>query len=98
MVNYSLNPSEKVMQDKVDDLSEKVWNFLYAWWKKEKNLSIQEAFEIQIASLSTCFSQSLVNLSEYLELNKDEYSKAVNKLLHMTREDMLREEIISKFI
>ncbi len=31
MVNYSLNPSEKVMQDKVDDLSEKVWNFLYAW-------------------------------------------------------------------
>ena len=84
-------------QDRVNELSAKIWDFVYAWWRKQKDLTIQESFEVQIASLSTCFTQALINLSEYLDFKKDDYAKAVDKLLTMTREDMLKEEIISRF-
>jgi hypothetical protein len=94
---YNLDPGQKKQQEKVNELSGRIWGFLHSWWKKEKDLTIQEALEVQIASLSTCFAQSLVNLIEYLELDKMEYLAAVDKLLEMTREDMLKEEILSKF-
>ena len=84
-------------QDRVNELSTKIWDFVYAWWRKQKDLTIQESFEVQIASLSTCFTQALINLSEYLDFNKDDYLKAADKLLAMTREDMLKEEITSRF-
>jgi len=84
-------------QEKVDELSRKIWDFVCSWWRKEKDLTIQEAFEVQIAALSTCFTQALVNLSEYSDFTREDYIRAVNKLLKMTREDMLKEEITSTF-
>ncbi|MCF7907568.1 MAG: hypothetical protein K9L86_01655 [Candidatus Omnitrophica bacterium] len=84
-------------QEKVDELSSKIWDFVYSWWRKEKDITIQEAFEIQIAALSTCFTQALINLSEYSDFTRQDYIQAVDKLLKMTKEDMLKEDITSTF-
>lgn len=84
-------------QEKVQELSRKIWDFVYAWWRKQKDLTIEEAFQVQIAALSTCFTQGLINLSEYSDFTKEEYIQAVSKLLKMTKEDMLKEEITSTF-
>ena len=84
-------------QEKVDELSRKIWDFVYSWWRKEKDLTIQEAFQIQIAALSTCFTQALINLSEYSDFTRQDYIQAVDKLLKMTKEDMLKEEVTSTF-
>ena len=84
-------------QEKVDELSRKIWDFVYSWWRREKDLTIQEAFQIQIAALSTCFTQALINLSEYSDFTRQDYLQAVDKLLKLTRKDMLKEEITSTF-
>ena len=84
-------------QEKVDELSRGIWNFVYSWWRKKKDVTIEEAFQIQIAALSTCFTQALVNLSEYSDFTREDYVLAVNKLLEMTRDDMLKDEITSTF-
>lgn len=84
-------------QEKVDELSRQIWDFVYSWWRKQKDLTIQEAFEVQIAALSTCFAQALINLCEYSDFNKQDYLQAVDKLLKMTKEDMLKTEITSTF-
>jgi len=93
---YNLKTND-AQQEKVDELSTKIWNFVYACWKKEKDLSIQESIEVQIAALSTCFTQALINLCDYLDFDRKGYTSSVNKLLKTTSKEMLKNEILSKF-